>query len=421
MGPRTVATARGGITAALEAVPSKSVTHRALIAAALGGTTRIEGALAADDTRVTIEGLRSLGIPARRSAEAWIVEGGGGSIPGGGRIDLLESGTSFRFLTAVAALGARPSRLDGARRLRERPIGDLARVLEQLGATVEVDPGGGLPLTIGGSALRGGCRVSVAGDRSSQFASALMLIGCRLPGGLEVAIEPPAVSLPYVEITEQVLGSFGVPIERISTLGWRVPEAIPRADLYRVEGDHSSASYFLAAAAIVGGSVRVHGIRPDSRQPDSRLADLLGQMGCEVEAGSDFVAVTGSGRLQPFDLEMSGAPDLAPTVAVLGAFADGPSTIRGIGHLRHKESDRLELLAKNLTALGRPALARDDRLEIGARRAFRPATIETRSDHRMAMAFAVAGLAIEGVVIDDADCVAKSNPEFWRQFAELTS
>ena len=262
--------------------------------------------------------------------------------------------------------------------------------------------------------------IQLGEGRSSQFASALMLVSSRLPGGLDLSLEPPAVSLPYVELTARVLGQFGVDVRHPQPLRWRVAEGSYAGRDYRVEGDHSAASYFLAAAALLGGRVRVRGLDPDSPQPDACLAPILDGLGCRVDRDGDAVEVRGSGRIPAFDLALGHAPDLVPTLAVLGLFADGESTLRGIAHLRHKESDRLELLARNLRALGREARAVGDRLAIGPPTGtLRGGPVTTASDHRMAMAFAVAGLRLEGVVVDDGDCVAKSDPRFWDRFEAL--
>jgi len=397
------------------------MTHRALVVAALAdGESRIHNPLEADDTRVTLRGLEALGIPVAAAEGCWTVAGRGGSIPGAGSLELGESGTSLRFLMAVAALGRSPSRLDGASRLRERPVHELADALLAVGGSVTLTGGGGgLPLTVGGSAPSGG-PVRVRAGRSSQFASALLLTASRLPRGLDLTLDPPAVSLPYVQLTVEALAAFGVACEQPEILRFRVRPTEYAGIDYRVEGDHSTASYFLAAAAIVGGQVRVEGLDPSSSQPDARLGRLLGELGCQVDRGDDWIEVTGSGEISGFDLDLSEAPDLAPTIAVLGLFAEGPSVIRGVAHLRIKESDRLAALAANLTGLGRPALARDDRLEIEpARNELRGTTIRTESDHRIAMAFAIAGMRLGGVRLDDGECVAKSNPEFWEQLARL--
>jgi 3-phosphoshikimate 1-carboxyvinyltransferase len=423
MDGRRICKIDGPLDAVLRATSSKSVTHRALVAAALAdGESVLYDPLDADDTRATRDGLVALGVAIRAEPGRWIVQGCGGWLPGAGSLSMGESGTTMRFLTAVAALGQAASRLDGAPRLRERPVGELAAALEQLGGTIHPDPAtGGLPLTAGGSPMRGGA-VSLPGSRSSQFASALLLIGPRLQGGLELSVEPPAVSLPYVDVTVAVLAAFGVSAERVSELRWRVAAGDFAGRDYRVEGDHSSASYFLAAAALVGGRVRVRNLSPTSAQPDARLGAILRGLGCRVETGSDWIEVEGDGRIPGFDLELAGSPDIVPTLAVLALFAEGPCVIRGVAHLRHKESDRLEVLARNLRTLGRHAAAFDDRLVVdppppclgGGR-------ITTASDHRMAMAFAVAGLRVDGVVIDDPACVTKSNPGFWNQLGALAA
>lgn len=419
---RDVSTACGPLDADVEAVPSKSVTHRAVVTAALGrGETRVVNPLVADDTLATLEAVAALGMATRVTSDAWIVEGCDGRVPGGGTCRLGESGTSLRFMLAVAALGSAPSVLDGVGRLRRRPIEELARVLRDLGGTVTLSPEGGLPASAGGSPLSGGT-VSMPSGRSSQFASALLLIAAHLPRGLDLSLEPPVVSLPYVEVTAEVLARFGVAVERLGPLRWRVaPGGFPGGE-YRVEGDHSSASYFLAAAAVLGGRVRVVGLDPNSSQADACLGSILQRLGCRVERGADWIEIHGRGKVADFDLDMGHAPDLVPTLAALALFATGACAIRGVPHLRHKESDRLEVLAHNLQLLGRDARAVDDGLIIApASGRLHGAVISTASDHRMAMAFAIAGLRIGDVSIDDPDCVAKSNPGFWTQLRALGS
>jgi len=411
----------GSLAAVLESARSKSVTHRALVAGALAdGETRVSNPLDADDTRATLSGLQALGFDVAAAPGLWTIRGREGRVQGGGALSLGESGTTFRFLLALAALGARPSSLDGARRLRRRPIEPLAQALRELGASANIPRDDAEdPIVCGGSEVRGG-RVRLPGGTSSQFASALLLVGSRLPHGLELMVEPPAVSRPYLDVTVRVLEQFGVAIERPGELQWTVsPQSYGGID-FCVEGDHSSASYFLAAAAIVGGRVRVRGLDPESAQADACFGGILRELGCQVSTGEDWIEVVGDGKVRPFDVDLSDAPDLGPTMAVLGLFAEGPATLRGVSHLRHKESDRLQVLADNLVRLGRGARASGDRLEIARPDGpIRGGRIATASDHRIAMAFAVAGLRVDGVVLDDADCVNKSNPEFWEQFEAL--
>lgn len=421
MDVRPIRRARGALDVAVDAPPSKSVTHRALVAAALAsGETTLVGPLDADDTRITLRGLAALGVEVRVDRDRWWIRGCPATLPGGAKIELGESGTSARLLTAVAALGSRPSTLDGAERLRQRPLRELTQALIGLGADVRsTGAGTDLPLTAGGLRPRGGT-VSVEASRSSQFASALLLVAPRLSRGLQLRLTPPVVSAPYVRLTAAVLCDFGVRVEHESELRWTVAAQDYAGREYAIEGDHSSASYFLASACVVGGRVRVRGLRAGSAQADARLGPLLAGLGCEVRGSRDRIDVRGSGNVPAFDVELADAPDLVPTVAVLGLFADGPCTIRGIAHLRLKESDRLELLAANLRALGRPAQAREDRLEIGPPpAALRGARLPTAGDHRMAMAFAVAGLRLDGVRVEQPDCVAKSFPRFWQSFAAI--
>jgi 3-phosphoshikimate 1-carboxyvinyltransferase len=400
MDPRQICSIDRPLDAVLQAVPSKSATHRALIAAALArGRSAVLNPLDADDTRVTRDSLRALGVPIACRPEGWIVDGQCGDLAGGASLRLRRSGTSMRFLLALAALGREASVLDGDPRLRDRPIDELITALRELGAACETAPGGGLPLRIGGSTLHGGAS-RIAAGRSSQFASALLLIGSTLEQGLDLTLDPPAVSLPYVEMTAETLLRFGARIERSAELRWRVrPAALIGCD-YRVEGDHSSASYFLAAPALLGR--------------------ILTTAGCRVTTGVDWIEVTHGGDLRPFDLDMGASPDLVPTVAVLAVFAKGTSVLRNIAHLRLKESDRLTTVASNLERMGCSVRVGSDSLTIAPGARARGAVIDTASDHRIAMAFAVAGLVVDGMVIDDASCVAKSNAQFWAQLERLS-
>ncbi len=415
--PRTLPSAHRPLDAIVTAPSSKSVTHRALIAAALAdGESDIVRPLDARDTRATAAGLEGLGVPVSMHGDRWSVCGRDGRIAGGGRFDLEESGTSLRLLTAVAALGDAASRLDGAPRLRERPLGELITSLRSLGARVVGDR---LPIDAGGTPFHGG-EVHVDGSRSSQFASALLLIAPCLERGLTIRAGASSVSLPYVELTRQVMRAFGVESIELKPQVWHVASGRYTARTFVVDGDHSSASYFLAAPLLVGGRVRVRHLDPDSPQADAALQQILESLGAQVERGEDWVEVRSDGGVPAFDLSMAHAPDLVPTVALLGLFAEGPSTIRDIAHLRLKESDRIEQLGLNLRRLGREIELHDDRMFLGETRSAPGAvTIETAGDHRMAMAFALAGLRVEGMSVDDADCVAKSNPRFWEDWESM--
>ncbi len=423
MASRRILPVARALDAVLRAPGSKSATHRALILAALSeGPSTVVGALRADDTTVTVEGLRALGIDATAAGDALRVSGAAGAVPGGAQIALHDSGTSMRFLLAVATLGTTSSVLDGSPRLRERPLDDLARALVALGGDVTLSgrAGRGLPAIAGGPRPTGGALV-LPGGTSSQFASALLLLAPGLERGLDLTLAPPHVSLPYVELTIRALEAFGARVARRGPAAWRVEPQVTIGREFRVEGDHSTASYFLAAAAVVGGRVRVEGLDPESAQPDARCGPLLSRAGCRCTTGPDWIEVEGGDGLRPLDVDLVEAPDLAPTLAVVCAFADGTSELRGLSHLRHKESDRLAVVARNLHRLGCRVEAHADRLRVTppARAGLSGGPIETAADHRIAMAFAVAGLRIDGITIDDADCVRKSNPAFWSQLDRL--
>ena len=417
--PREVQTATSPLNARLPAAPSKSVTHRALIAAALAeGRSTLRTPLHADDSYRTAEGLRQLGLHVADDQAEWIVEGSSGRVPGGGTLDLNESGTSLRLLCAVAALGERSSTLDGVERLRQRPLRPLGEALQRLGAAVEpIDQP--LPWRIGGQPVTGE-RTSIDVSKSSQFASALMMIGPCLPQGLLLELEGPLVSGPYLEITAAVMRAFGARFKRESELCWRFEPSGYQATDFAVDGDHSSASYLLAAPLIAGGCVRVEGLDPESAQADAWFWRAIERFGGRARVAERAIEIEAQGKIPAFDVTMGHAPDLVPTVAMLAALAEGPCSIRDVAHLRFKESDRLEQLASNLNRLGCPATATDDALQIdGSRAEWRAGRVETAGDHRIAMAFALLGLRVPGIEIDDPDCVGKSFPEFWERWEAL--
>ena len=415
MATRCIEPAKGPVDADFVAMPSKSATHRALVAAAIAsGKSTIREPLDAVDTRRTLQGIRGLGVRVDERESAWIVHGAAGAIPGGGTIDLGASGTSARFLSALATLGARPSMLDGSPRLRERPMGELLQALSALGATVETPEGRALPLRAGGSKVRGGSTV-LSGARSSQFASALLLAAPAFQQGIHLEVTAPRVSFSYVRLTVEILQAFGAVIETEGEATFSVPPQRLRATTLTIEGDHSSASYLLVATAILGGRIRIRGLREHSAQPDARFLHDLTKIGCRVNSDGTGTTVEGSGRVPAFSWDLADAPDLAPTAAVLALFALGPCVLSGLQHLTMKESDRLMVLKENLSRLGARAAVEGGTLSIlpPPRGTAHGGTIRVEDDHRIAMAFAVAGLAVPGVTIDDPDVVAKSYPRFW--------
>jgi 3-phosphoshikimate 1-carboxyvinyltransferase len=391
-----------------------------LIAAALAdGGSRIENALASEDTELTMRALGCFGIRVARRAAGVDVAGCGGKLTAFSEpIDLGNSGTSMRLLAAVAALGEGPYTLTGNARMRERPIQDLLDALSQLGVDARALAANGCPpVAIRGPLARGG-RVRLNCRLSSQFLSALLLIAGRTAEGLAIEVVEGPVSRPYVDLTLDTLERFGVRAERSGYRWFRVPGAQAFQDgTYRVEPDASHAGYFWAAAAVTGATVMVRGISRTSRQGDIRLLDILENMGCRVEQASEGVAVRG-GPLTAVEVDMADMPDSVPTLAVVAAYARGTTVIRNVGHLRAKETDRLSAVVAELGRMGIEASACGDALSVTGANP-RGARIETYEDHRMAMSFAVAGLKTPGVVISGESCVRKSFPDFWHVFDRL--
>jgi 3-phosphoshikimate 1-carboxyvinyltransferase len=403
---------------------SKSLTNRALTVAALArGTSVLSGCLLAEDSEVMLGALRALGLETEPRGTTVTVHGQGGRVPAEhAQLDLRLSGTSIRFLTALVALGRGRYVLDGNQRMRERPIQDLLGALVALGADARTQLQTGCPpVVVTASGLRGG-RAEVAGGSSSQYLSALLMAApyAATPVTLEVTGE--LQSKPFVDMTLRLMADFGVEVGRDGYTRFEVPTGVYAARPYAVEGDAMAAGYLWAAAAITGGRVRVKNVGSASVQGDRRLADVLGEMGCAVSwtaASCEVVAPAGGLRGGTFDLnDMS---DQAQTLAVVALFADRPTRIENVWNLRIKETDRLRALATELTKLGARVEEGRDYLVVHpltSERA-RPAEIDTYGDHRMAMAFALAGLRLPGVVIRDPACVTKTFPEFFRVLAEL--
>ncbi|HEX9427425.1 MAG TPA: 3-phosphoshikimate 1-carboxyvinyltransferase [Candidatus Polarisedimenticolia bacterium] len=415
------------VDARLPAPPSKSVTQRALMAAALAtGRSRILRPLLADDPRRLIAALDAVGIPAAIDGPdddpVVSIEGQGGRIPAAqATLDVGNAGTAMRFLTAVLASGSGVYVIGGDERMRQRPIGDLLGALRDLGAEATSMRGDDCPPVRvgGGQGLRGGT-TKLPGGKSSQYLSALLLAAPNAAAGVRIEIEGELVSRPYVDLTIDVMERFGVALRQEPPGdGARVFIVAPgqryaaRDDV--VEGDYSSASYFFAAAAITGGRVEVERLAPASRQGDARFLDLLIRMGCRVERRASSVVVEGPTQLQGIDANLASMPDVAQTLAICALFANGSTRIRGVTHLRIKETDRIGALVAEIRRLGGEASPEPDGLSI-IPRPLHGARIETYGDHRMAMAFAVAGLRTEGIVIADPGCVSKSFPGFWDAF-----
>jgi 3-phosphoshikimate 1-carboxyvinyltransferase len=400
---------------------SKSLTNRALVCAALAqGRSTLDGALDSDDTRAMIGGLRQLGIHIGTDASRSTVDVSGchGTIPAS-TADIFagNSGTTMRFLTAVCALGQGTYRLDGVPRMRQRPIGDLLAALRDLGVETRCLLRDGCPPVIVHSQGLAGGVARVSGGVSSQFLSGLLLAAPCAKGDVYLRVEGQLVSEPYVDMTLHVMRRFGAQVERRNNELWvsSCHAYLPRQ--FEIEPDASAASYFWSAAALTGGAVTVEGLGKNAIQGDVAFCDCLEQMGCRVTYESNRITVRG-GPLQGIDCDMRAISDTVLTLAVLAACAHGPTRIRGVGHIRQKETDRIRDLATELRKLNAAVEEHHDGLTITPGRPG-PATIDTYNDHRMAMSFAVAGLALPGIVIRNPQCTTKTYPSFFSDLEKL--
>ena len=415
-------------SAAVEVPGSKSITNRALVLAALWGKDEpceVMNCLRSEDTEVMLAALQALGFQIEINwSEARVRIGSGrqqNRIPAP-RADLFvaNSGTTMRFLTALVCLGHGRYRLDGVPRMRERPIGDLLDALQQLGVRAFSEGNNGCPpVCVEADGLAGG-RVRIKGNISSQFLSGLLLAAPFARDDIEIEVQGPLVSRPYVEMTLRMMDDWGLTVLR----EWEEPRfhvqgrQRPVGGLrYRVEPDASAASYFFAVAAITGGRVTVLGLSENSLQGDVRFVDVLADMGCRVERCSSGITVHGR-PLRGVDVDMNDISDTVMTLAAVACFAEGPTTIRNVAHIRHKETDRLAALAAELRRVGADVEEFADGLTI-APRPLHGAAVETYNDHRMAMSLALVGLRVPGVVIRNPGCVAKTYPDFFEDLERL--
>ena len=402
---------------------SKSITNRALVCAALArGASTLEGVLIADDTEAMISCLRELGVAVRVDADAATVDvvgTRGEPQVDGALLDARLSGTTSRFVMPIAALGRATVVLDGGEPLRQRPMADLIDALRGLGASItELGEPGALPVQIDAHHLDGG-RISVRGDVSSQFLSALLLSAPCMDEGLRVEVVTELVSKPYVDMTLRVMEDFGAHTTVDETSGIAVlPTGYRSRDRYVVEPDASAASYFFAAAAIRGGRVRVEGLGAGSVQGDVAFVDVLEAMGAHVERFDDAIEVTGTGELRGVEADFADISDTAQTIAAVAVHASSPTRITGIGFIRGKETDRVAAVVTELRRCGIDATEDDDGFTIVPGTP-RPTVVQTYDDHRMAMSFSLLGLRHPGISIADPGCVAKTVPDYWTRFEAL--
>lgn len=415
-------TPRGPVDAQLRPPGSKSITNRALVCAALAkGRSTLDGVLDSEDTQVMVDAMRQLGMDVRwdRAAQRVEVVGCGGSIPVRDTdLFVANSGTTMRFLTAMLAVCPGRFRLHGVSRMHQRPIQDLLDTLNALGADTRSENNTGCPPVIIGEARSSGGAATIRGEMSSQFLSGLLLSAPYARRPVTLSVVGTLVSKPYVSMTLGVMRSFGVSVHEDHLSRFRIDA--PRvydAQSYSIEPDATAASYFWAAAAITGGRVTVQGLGPSALQGDVHFCDCLEQMGCEVVREAEQITVIGK-PLRGISVDMNAISDTAQTLAAVALFAAGPTTISGIAHNRHKETDRIADLARELRKFG----ARVEELPDGLRiepRELHAASVSTYQDHRMAMSLALVGLRVDGVVIQDPHCTQKTYPAFFQDLESL--
>jgi 3-phosphoshikimate 1-carboxyvinyltransferase len=415
--PYPVKKADGPVNGSVNLPGSKSYTNRALPIAALAhGESIIHGALDSDDTRYMVAALQTLGIEIDADWDnATIrVQGADGRIRSGSAdIYLGNSGTSVRFLAALVALGSGTYRLDGNEAMRTRPSGPLLAGLRSMGLNVIEEGTPGCPPFVVHSDGELGGTVSMPGDLSSQYFSALAMVSPYASHPMEIVVEGDLVSRPYIDMTADAMAAFGVTLHHDNyTRIWPEPGQRYRGTTYLVEPDASAASYFFALAAVTGGRITVERLGAASRQGDLDFVDVLEQMGCEVIKKADSVTVQGPDRLRGIDIDMNAISDTVMSLAAIAPFADGPVHIRNIGHIRLKETDRIEATANELTRLGIRVETTADSLTVYPGE-MQPATVHTYDDHRIAMSFAIAGVKSGAVRIADPMCVRKTVPRFW--------
>jgi 3-phosphoshikimate 1-carboxyvinyltransferase len=413
----------GPFAATIRPPGSKSITNRALVCAALAtGESTLTGCLDSEDTRVMVAALDKLGIRITVDAtrQTLQVHGCGGRIPAAsGDMYVANSGTTVRFLTALLTLGQGQYRLDGTARMRERPIEDLLAALDQLGAKATSESGNGCPPVILQSKGLSGGRATIRGNISSQFLSGLLMAAPYAERPVEIVVDGELVSQPYVHMTLGVMRSFGVAVDAGDLTRFVIPNDKPYSGReYAIEPDASAASYFWAAAAIAGGKVTVAGLTRASLQGDVEFVDVLARMGCKVSDSPQGITVEAGGALRGIDVDMNAISDTVQTLGAVAVFATGPTTITGVAHIRHKETDRITALATELRKFGATVDERPDGLRIEPA-PLHAATIDTYDDHRMAMSMALVGLRVPGVVIRDPGCTAKTYPEFFRDLGRL--
>ena len=416
--------APGPLAATLALPGSKSLTNRYLVLASLAdGVSRLRRPLRSRDTELMAAALRALGasivdVPGTDpDCDDWLI--GPASLLDAASVDCGLAGTVMRFLPPVAALGIGPVTFDGDPHARTRPMAQVIDSLRTLGATVEDDGRGTLPFTVQGSGRMPGGSVTIDASASSQFISALLLAGPRFEQGVTIHhVGKPVPSQPHIAMTVEVLRDCGVVVDDSVPNLWRVEPSAIRALDEEVEPDLSNAAAFLAAAVVTGGTLRVPGWPQHTTQAGDAIRDIFDAMGADVLLERSGLTVTGNQQISGLDVDLHGAGELTPVIVAVAALADSPSQIRGIAHLRGHESDRLAALFTEINALGGSVTQTDDGLRITPK-PLHGGLFHTYDDHRMAMAAAVLGLRVAGVVIENVETTAKTLPQFTHRWTRM--
>ena len=402
----------------IAAPPSKAHTLRAIIIGSLAkGTTVIKNPLLGEDQLNVINCLKKLGVKIDVASNKITIQGSGGRYkPIESELNVGESGVGMNFLAAAANLSDKPVVIGGSKRLTERPIGEIINGMRQLGCKIDyLDKEGFPPVKIYGGGIRGG-KAAIKGGKTSQYFSAITISSPYAQNEVTLNCTDEMTEKPYFDITLQMMSEFGVDAVNKNYKQITVPSGKKySAREMTIEGDYSSASFFFLAAAICKSKVTISGLRIDTKQGDKAFLNLIEKMGCKISEKKDKISIEG-GELSAIEQDMSDVPDLVPPTAIAAAFAKGSSRLTNIGHLRLKECDRLAVMACELNKMGVSAKCDEDSLIIEGTRKAHGAKIDPHNDHRIAMSFAVAGLAAGQQIIEDENCVAKSFPDFWERF-----